>query len=112
MDMGYFIIYISIDGVKFNGHWVNDTQDGFGIETWDDGCEYKGNYKDGMKKGKGEYSWPDGSKYIGNWENNNQDGHGIYIWPDQKNHCMAMGIILGQMEENILECLLWEKKRG
>jgi hypothetical protein len=36
----------------YKGNWLEDKQEGHGVETWPDGAKYEGNYKQGQKEGK------------------------------------------------------------
>ena len=45
-------MYKHTDGAEFKGMWVEDKQEGKGIETWPDGARYEGDYKLGQKDGK------------------------------------------------------------
>lgn len=33
-------VYTHIDGATYNGAWINDLQEGIGIEKWPDGSLY------------------------------------------------------------------------
>jgi len=43
--------YFHINGAKYIGEWVDDKQEGKGVETWPDGAKYEGMYKYGKKDG-------------------------------------------------------------
>lgn len=36
-----------MNGAKYDGHWKNDLQEGYGVETWADGSKYEGFYREG-----------------------------------------------------------------
>lgn len=67
---------------SYSGHWVDDLQDGDGIEEWDNGSKYIGQFVHGRKEGNGIYRWPDGSTYSGQWRANSINGHGQYVSKD------------------------------
>ena len=71
-------VYTHANGATYNGHWVDDKQDGYGIETWPDGAKYEGFYKEGKKHGKGKLNFADGSVYNGEFNNNEISGRGEY----------------------------------
>jgi hypothetical protein len=55
----------------YEGDWHEDTQNGFGIETWTDGARSEGQYHMNQKHGIGKYYWADGSKYEGEFHHSN-----------------------------------------
>jgi len=58
---------------------------GFGEFRWTDGKKYNGNYIDDKKEGFGIYYWkePQIKVYIGFWKNGKHDGVGKYISKDK-----------------------------
>ena len=68
-------IYIYIDKVRYDGHFVNDKKEGFGIYKWLDGRKYEGWWHKGKQHGLGKYfgSYKENSKRqsmkYGFWEN-------------------------------------------
>ena len=46
--------YHLTNGVKYEGGWVNNRPEGFGMELWPDGSKYEGYYKEGRKSGAGK----------------------------------------------------------
>ena len=54
--------------------FVDDKQNGHGIEEWRDGAKYEGSYRDGQKHGKGKFIWEDQSYYDGEFVNNEMSG--------------------------------------
>jgi len=46
--------------------------------TWPDGRCYEGDYVDDKKQGYGVFKWPDGRVYEGAWFNGKQHGRGTY----------------------------------
>ena len=57
---GYGIYYHS-NVARYEEYWVNDLQDGLGIEVWADGYKFEGYYKEGKKNGIRTYVSSDGS---------------------------------------------------
>ena len=90
---GYGIYYKNGTDVIYEGCWVNDLQDKYGIEKWSDGSAFYGEYKKQNKNGIGIYMWKDGSRYEGEFKNNMFDGYGIYFYNKNK-------IYLGQWKSN------------
>jgi hypothetical protein len=56
------------NGDKFEGSWVNNKRDGFGIKKWDSGVIYEGHYHNDIKHGEGILK-KNGKKYNEKWEN-------------------------------------------
>ena len=59
---------------SYEGEYLNDKKNGFGVFTWESGNIYKGNYKDDERDGFGEMHWTDGSIYKGLWRQGIQHG--------------------------------------
>lgn len=78
-------IYIS-DEVKYEGNWKNDKQQGLGKETWNDGTTYIGEFKYGQKTGNGKFKYINGSNYTGSFLNNQFHGKGTYVWGDGREY--------------------------
>ena len=81
-----FGIYTSLDGTKYEGYWVDDKQQGKGREEWPDGNIYVGDYMEGKKHGQGKFTWNDGAIYEGEFVDNNIEGKGFYIWADKREY--------------------------
>jgi hypothetical protein len=47
-------VYLHTNGARYEGNWVNDKQNGHGVEVWPDNARYEGEYLDGKKHGKGK----------------------------------------------------------
>ena len=60
-------VYKSVENCLYKGNWKEDLPHGEGIETWPDGSSFKGNYAKGRRHGFGVYKWEDGSYYEGDW---------------------------------------------
>ena len=66
----------------YDGDWVNDKFEGFGIYQYSNGDYYKGEFKNGSFNGNGEYVCTEGTKYIGEFVNNKFHGRGKYFDSD------------------------------
>ena len=53
MSHGKGSYYHASTGAIYEGNWVADKQEGFGIEQWPDGTTYTGDFHHGMKHGQG-----------------------------------------------------------
>lgn len=62
----------------YEGEFVMDMREGFGVELWVDGSWYAGEFRKGGKHGSGEHRWPDGTYYVGSWRANELAGPGRY----------------------------------
>ena len=90
---GYGIYKKNLDEMIYEGYWLNDEQNKYGIEKWRDGSIYYGEYSQQNKNGIGMHIWPDGSRYEGEFKDNMFDGYGIYFY--KKNR-----IYLGEWQNN------------
>lgn len=70
-----FGIYYWPDGRKYEGNFLNNQIHGKGKFTFSDGRVYEGEYKNGVKDGKGKVIYPDNNVYYGEWTNDLQHGH-------------------------------------
>ena len=91
-----FGIYQHGDEITYIGSWIDDLEENYGIEKWNDGSVYEGEYSQGKKHGIGTYIWADGSRYEGNWIENIQEGYGIMYYNKEK-------IYIGEWKNNIKE---------
>eukprot|EP00826_Nyctotherus_ovalis_P001288 TRINITY_DN10190_c0_g1_i5.p1 TRINITY_DN10190_c0_g1~~TRINITY_DN10190_c0_g1_i5.p1 ORF type:complete len:254 (-),score=40.61 TRINITY_DN10190_c0_g1_i5:16-777(-) len=66
----------------YEGEYLKDKKEGFGIFKWASGNIYRGQYKEDEREGIGEMRWVDGSSYIGQWERGIQHGYGRMKFPD------------------------------
>lgn len=73
-------------GITYSGTFVNDAQEGVGVEGWPDNSKYRGQFSSGKKSGHGVYEWPDGSQYEGQWVDNRIDGLGTYTGVDGRRY--------------------------
>lgn len=44
------------DGRRYEGSFVNDKPDGFGVQIWSDGAIHAGPWKEGKQHGIGNYT--------------------------------------------------------
>jgi hypothetical protein len=66
------------NGAKFEGCFVKDLENGFGIITYPPGeshQKFEGNWKDGKKFGEGMLHFNDGTTCMGNFYNNSLQGY-------------------------------------
>ena len=50
---------------EYNGNWVKDKMEGYGVYKYTSGAIYSGEWKDNKHEGRGLYEFPDGSIYDG-----------------------------------------------
>jgi len=67
----------------YEGQYVKDKKEGFGIFKWASGNTYIGQYKADEREGIGKMCWIDTSMYIGQWKHGIQNGYGIMLFPDE-----------------------------
>ena len=75
------------NGAKFEGHYANDLENGYGILTYPPGkiChKFEGNWKDGKKSGEGVLHFNDGTKYIGHFHNNSMQGYCVIKFSSER----------------------------
>lgn len=64
------------DNENYDGQWLKDEKDGYGILKYKNGIEYKGYFKKDKFNGKGEMSFPNGIYYSGGFFNDLFHGMG------------------------------------
>ena len=57
------------DGEKYEGNFINDKINGYGILTFENGKKLEDYFIDGVNHVKGKYIWGDGRIYEGNINN-------------------------------------------
>ena len=67
---------------QYEGEYVNDKKEGYGVFKWASGNVYRGQYRNDEREGIGEMRWTDGSVYVGMWIRGIQHGYGKMIFPD------------------------------
>ena len=63
----------------YDGEWVNDQMEGYGVYHYSNGDIYEGNWKNNLHNGFGTYIFTDGHRYIGEWVNHKIHGKGKYL---------------------------------
>ncbi|KAL4445510.1 hypothetical protein ABPG74_004584 [Tetrahymena malaccensis] len=82
---GTYFYNESSDCKKYEGEYVNDKMEGFGVLEWRDGDRYEGYFKNGQKNGKGTYFYNEsksGKKHEGEYVNDKMEGFGVLEWRD------------------------------
>ncbi|XP_041062838.1 radial spoke head 10 homolog B [Carcharodon carcharias] len=65
----------------YQGDWVNNVREGWGIRRYKNGNMYEGEWKNFQRHGEGTMSWTStNEEYTGQWENGIQHGFGIHTW--------------------------------
>jgi len=80
--LGMYRHYDCVGVTLYEGEFVNDRLNGYGVESWGEGSRFQGNFRNGVKDGFGVYHWPGGAKYEGTWEGNHINGSGTYVGID------------------------------
>ena len=63
----------------FNGNFINNNKNGYGILKYGNGDQYKGNFSNDKLEGNGEYHFSNGDTWDGVFQNNMKNGIGIMI---------------------------------
>ena len=79
-----------IKNYEYEGDFINDLRDGYGIEKYSDGSVYEGEFKSDLKEGKGKLIIKNKDKdiieYIGQFKSNKINGKGIINWANGKQY--------------------------
>ena len=67
--------YASNDSI-YEGDWLKDLKNGYGIQNWINGAKYDGYWKDNLKDGEATMIFEDGNTYVGPWRRDKM--HGIH----------------------------------
>ncbi|XP_059443885.1 uncharacterized protein LOC132175836 isoform X2 [Corylus avellana] len=78
---GSGVYYYHING-RYEGDWIDEKYDGYGIETWAKGSRYRGQYRQGLRHGIGLYRFYTGDVYAGEWSNGQCHGRGVHTCED------------------------------
>ena len=70
------------NGDLYEGNWINDRLEGYGLYRYVAGDEIKGNWSNDRLIGKGTYSTPDGAIFEGEWKENNLLPYGTFKYPN------------------------------
>ncbi|XP_072125237.1 radial spoke head 10 homolog B isoform X1 [Mobula birostris] len=75
-------IYYNEEGSSwYQGDWVNNVREGWGIRRYKSGNVYEGEWKNFTRHGEGTMSWiSTNEEYTGQWENGIQHGFGSHNW--------------------------------
>jgi len=90
---------IHANGEVYEGEWLEDKANGYGVHTHLDGATYSGDWKNDLQHGKGNLlkyrkfikkkicwkgveKWPDGSRYEGQFFEGKKHGKGCFSWAD------------------------------
>ncbi|XBH79548.1 hypothetical protein VPH35_105493 [Triticum aestivum] len=61
---------------KYEGDWVDDKYDGYGIESWARDSRYRGQYRQCLRHGHGVYRFYSGDCYASEWAGGQSHGIG------------------------------------
>ncbi|KAI3804395.1 hypothetical protein L1987_25897 [Smallanthus sonchifolius] len=78
---GSGVYYYNMDG-RYEGDWVDQKYDGYGVETWAKGSRYRGQYRQGLRHGFGVYRFYVGDMYAGEWVKGQCHGYGVHTCED------------------------------
>ncbi|XP_058104120.1 phosphatidylinositol 4-phosphate 5-kinase 5-like [Magnolia sinica] len=78
---GSGVYYYYMSG-RYEGDWVDDKYDGYGVETWARGSRYRGQYRQGLRHGFGVYRFYTGDVYAGEWLSGQSHGCGVHTCED------------------------------
>ena len=67
---------------RYEGDWIDEKYDGYGVETWAKGSRYRGQYRQGLRNGIGIYRFYTGDVYAGEWSNGQCHGSGVHTCQD------------------------------
>ncbi|KAM4624517.1 radial spoke head 10 homolog B [Polymixia lowei] len=79
---GKGLIYYNQDATSwYEGDWVNNNREGWGLRCYSSGNVYEGEWKNNVRHGEGKMTWKKiGQQYSGTWQNGVQDGRGTHTW--------------------------------
>ncbi|XP_036385455.1 radial spoke head 10 homolog B [Megalops cyprinoides] len=65
----------------YEGDWVDNIREGWGVRCYPSGNIYEGQWKKNARHGEGKMKWLDlGQQYSGQWEHGLQHGQGTHTW--------------------------------
>ncbi|XP_030433174.1 radial spoke head 10 homolog B2-like isoform X1 [Gopherus evgoodei] len=75
-------IYYNREGTSwYEGDWVNNIKDGWGIRCYKSGNIYEGQWEKNVRHGEGRMRWlTTNQEYTGQWVNGIQHGSGTHSW--------------------------------
>lgn len=74
----YGLYYNKKYNISYEGEWLDNHKEGYGIEIYQKKNKYSGFFSSGQKEGIGVFHWNNDSTYEGEWANNCMNGFGIY----------------------------------
>ncbi|POO03105.1 MORN motif [Trema orientale] len=78
---GSGVYYYHMSG-RYEGDWIDEKYDGYGVETWAKGSRYRGQYRQGLRHGVGVYRFYTGDVYAGEWSSGQCHGCGVHTCED------------------------------
>ena len=78
---GSGVYYYYMSG-RYEGDWIDDKYDGYGVETWARGSRYRGQYRQGLRNGFGIYRFYTGDLFAGEWSSGQSHGCGVHTCED------------------------------
>lgn len=81
------------NGESYEGEWLRNQEDGFGVKIFADSSKYEGNWKQGVMSGFGKYYYLNGDVYEGEWLNGKANGQG-------NRYCSSGIVYKGQWKDN------------
>lgn len=57
--------YTFRSGAVYEGEWLGNLRDGYGVQIWTDGARYEGEWRKNKAHGKGKFFHIDGDTYDG-----------------------------------------------
>uniref|UniRef100_A0A3Q4AHB1 Radial spoke head 10 homolog B n=1 Tax=Mola mola TaxID=94237 RepID=A0A3Q4AHB1_MOLML len=79
---GQGVLYYNQDKTSwYNGDWVKNSREGWGMRRYPSGNIYCGEWKSNLRHGEGTMRWLNlDQHYVGMWEKGLQHGRGTHIW--------------------------------
>lgn len=69
-----------VDGLVFEGQWVNNNMHGSGKMVYDTGAVFEGDFVAGMRHGTGTLTYANSDVYVGGWAEDNKEGQGVFTF--------------------------------
>uniref|UniRef100_W5MPQ6 Radial spoke head 10 homolog B2 n=1 Tax=Lepisosteus oculatus TaxID=7918 RepID=W5MPQ6_LEPOC len=75
-------IYYNAEGTSwYEGDWVDNVREGWGVRCYSSGNVYEGQWKSSARHGRGTMRWPAlRQQYSGQWADGIQQGQGTHTW--------------------------------
>lgn len=71
---------LKLNGSTYDGEWIDNKKNGFGIITYTNGNRYEGEWNYDKINGKGKMTYNNGDIYEGDWENDKKNGRGTITY--------------------------------